>query len=146
MSDTGRCRVRLLGGPQDGREIDLDRVEPPGVTLCMPRIPEDGPMVEDRYLWTPSRNSAGLWLATFTGTRAIPEPDPEWLECGDKPAGTTLSAERIAVIEKVADLWRGDWSGREFDGKEGSWWLRTALNGSDEELAEVRDRMEHIYD
>jgi hypothetical protein len=85
----------------------------------------------------------GAPVSVFTAAED-PADAPERLEEDEADEGRALSAERIAVIEKVADLWCGDWSGREFDGRDGAWWLMTALRGSDEELAEVRERLRQI--
>lgn len=92
MADDEHCRVMLCEGPQNCRVIDQDRAEP-GITIVAPRMPDDGPMVEDLYLWSGSQTDGGLWLATFTGTRAIPEPDPELLEPGPDEQPESLAAD-----------------------------------------------------
>lgn len=44
---------------------------------------------------------------------------------------------RNAFLERIADLWRGDWSGRVFDGKDGSSWIVTAVDGDAEALDQL---------
>lgn len=67
-------RVLLVDGPHHGKILDQDTAEP-GLTIVMQRIPDDGPMVRDLYRWTQEITLGGLWLAAFTGTEAIPEPE-----------------------------------------------------------------------
>lgn len=73
-------RVLLVDGPHHGKILEPE-TETPGLTIVMPRIPDDGPMVHDLYRWTQEITMGGLWLAMFiTGTEAIPAPDPELLK------------------------------------------------------------------
>jgi hypothetical protein len=46
-----------------------------------------------------------------------------------------LSDERVTLIRRAASLIRGDWSGMDFDGRDVDDWIRTALDGTDEEVS-----------
>jgi hypothetical protein len=41
---------------------------------------------------------------------------------------------RVDLIERVGKLWRGDWSGHSFDGRDGQGWIHTALHGNADAL------------
>jgi hypothetical protein len=41
---------------------------------------------------------------------------------------------RVDLLTRIGKLWRGDWSGREFDGRDGAGWINTALYGSADDL------------
>lgn len=69
---SGLNKVRLTGGPQDGTVIGDGT--PPGLIIVMPRIPEDGPMVNDCYRLTSAALNGTTRVAVFAGTEAIPEP------------------------------------------------------------------------
>ena len=73
VSDPDRClyEVTLTGGPHDGRVAGEDYVYP-GLTIVMPRIPEDGPMVHDLYLVVAGAD--GKLLGNFMRTEPVPEP------------------------------------------------------------------------
>lgn len=55
-------------------------------------------------------------------------------------AGMTLDplwAERHALVSRVGALWRGDWTGHCFDGRDGQRWLDTAMGGDAADLAQL---------
>jgi hypothetical protein len=83
MSDPASSPVFLKDGPQDGRVISDDN--PPGIIIVMPRIPEDGPMVNDRYRLTSAVLDGITRVAVFVGTEEIPE-SPVWPDERDEAA------------------------------------------------------------
>lgn len=48
-----------------------------------------------------------------------------------------LDSRRDALLRRIANLWRGDWSGTEFDGRDGKRWILAALDGDAGQLAEL---------
>jgi hypothetical protein len=42
------------------------------------------------------------------------------------------------MVLRIGEKWRGDWSGHDFDGRDGQQWLLTAVTGSSEELDELQ--------
>jgi hypothetical protein len=44
---------------------------------------------------------------------------------------------RVDLLERISQLWRGDWSGREFDGKDGHGWIQGALYGDADTLRKL---------
>jgi hypothetical protein len=46
-------------------------------------------------------------------------------------------ARRDEMVLKIASLWRGDWTGTNFDGRTGQSWLRAAVTGSAADLDEL---------
>jgi hypothetical protein len=46
-----------------------------------------------------------------------------------------LSDERVTLIRRAASRIRVDWSGMDFDGRDVDDWIRTALDGTDEEVS-----------
>jgi hypothetical protein len=46
-------------------------------------------------------------------------------------------ARRDELLLLIADLWRSDWSGHVFDGKDGAGWITTAVTGDDAALDEL---------
>jgi hypothetical protein len=45
-----------------------------------------------------------------------------------------MTGLRQLALEVVAALWRGDWSGHVFDGRDGERWLRNIAHGSDDDV------------
>jgi len=58
----------------------------------------------------------------------------------------TTWERRAALIREIAQLWRGDWSGHAFDGKDGCDWLTTALDGDADELAALAADLKKVAD
>lgn len=48
-----------------------------------------------------------------------------------------MDEARVKLLERIATLWRGDWSGHSFDGRDGHHWIMTALHGDAFQLAEL---------
>lgn len=62
-------------------------------------------------------------------------------------AGMTLDplwAERHGLVARIGELWRGDWTGHVFDGRDGQRWLNTAMGGNDTDLAQLEDELTRI--
>ena len=61
----------------------------------------------------------------------------------------TVPLSRAELLERIGQLWRGDWSGHVFDGKDGQDWINRALYGNGEDLdalARELDRVEREYE
>ncbi len=56
----------------------------------------------------------------------------------------TVPLARAEALEKIAQLWRGDWSGAAFDGRDGQRWIDTALYGNSEDLADLMRQLERV--
>jgi hypothetical protein len=50
------------------------------------------------------------------------------------PERETIIERRDRLIREIARLWRGDWSGTTFDGRDGQRMLLTALDGDSDAL------------
>lgn len=48
-----------------------------------------------------------------------------------------MDEQRDSLLRRIAALWRGDWSGDMFDGRDGKRWIETALDGNTEALAKL---------
>lgn len=46
-----------------------------------------------------------------------------------------IAPQRADALRRIGLLWRGDWSGTVFDGRDGQRWIETALSGGTVELA-----------
>jgi hypothetical protein len=55
-----------------------------------------------------------------------------------------VSGPRAELLERIALLWRGDWSAHMFDGKDGHRWIITALKGTEPELVNLAQELENI--
>lgn len=53
---------------------------------------------------------------------------------------------RDIALRKIAELWRGDWSGREFDGRTGHEWILTALDSTEQEVELLIKILQEIAD
>lgn len=81
MSDPiGTVTVRLMGGPLDSQVVDCDLR--PGSTLVMPRITDEGLMVQDYYLIA---DDGGSLVGNFECTEAVPQA-PVWPDERDEAA------------------------------------------------------------
>jgi hypothetical protein len=58
----------------------------------------------------------------------------------------TLTERRVRVIRRIGSIWRGDWSGTMFDGRDGRRWLETALDGDDDALDALESELAAIED
>lgn len=59
-----------------------------------------------------------------------------------------MTGPRGELLRRIAALWRGDWSAFTFDGKDGSSWILTALDGDEaalEKLAQELTEVEQSY-
>lgn len=64
---------------------------------------------------------------------------------GFTPRPVTQSRDRrSALIERIGTLWRGDWSGHRFDGRDGERWLTTAVYGDEAGLAELEAELARV--
>lgn len=52
--------------------------------------------------------------------------------------------ERRALAARIGALWRGDWPGHVFDGRDGQGWLDTVMNGDADDLAGLADDLAAI--
>lgn len=50
-----------------------------------------------------------------------------------------LDERRINLFRRIGDLWRGDWSGSSFDGRDGKRWIDTILDGTDSQVDKIED-------
>lgn len=55
-----------------------------------------------------------------------------------------LWTERHRLVARIGALWRGDWSGHVFDGRDGQEWLDTAMGGNADDLRQLSDRLDEI--
>lgn len=51
---------------------------------------------------------------------------------------------RKEAIYLIADLWRGDWSGYTFDGRDGKRWLLEAVDGSENDVRVLIDELREL--
>ena len=54
-----------------------------------------------------------------------------------KPGGADIAARRHALVARVGNLWRGDWTGHSFDGRDGQRWLDAAMGGNADDLDQL---------
>ncbi len=80
-------------------------------------------------------------------------PLPSWLDqlIASGPTNrlivkNTLLVERVKLLQLIGDMWRGDWTGSEFDGRDGSGWINVALSGEWDEVKNLTEKLEHWYD
>lgn len=55
-----------------------------------------------------------------------------------------MNGARAQLLIRVAELWRGDWSGRVFDGRDGERWIMTALSGDEAALTKLAEELTKI--
>jgi len=60
---------------------------------------------------------------------------------GDRPV---IDPIREDLLMRVGDLWRGDWSGHSFDGRDGAGWIDRALHGDAEDLRSLSDELKRL--
>ena len=51
---------------------------------------------------------------------------------------------RDELILRIGQLWRGDWSGSSFDGRDGQDWLTCAVSGDSDDLDELEQTLQRI--
>lgn len=56
----------------------------------------------------------------------------------------SMSGPRGELLRRIAELWRGDWSAMTFDGKDGSGWILTALDGDEDELQKLAQELTEV--
>jgi hypothetical protein len=52
----------------------------------------------------------------------------------DPDQGVVVGIGRVDCLKRIGALWRGDWSGHRFDGRDCQRWIETALYGSADDL------------
>ncbi len=57
-----------------------------------------------------------------------------------------VAPERAALLDRIAELWRGDWSGHAFDGRDGRNWINAATHGDAAVLAELSGELKSYED
>jgi hypothetical protein len=62
----------------------------------------------------------------------------------DPRQGVIVGQGRVDLLERIAQLWRGDWSGHVFDGKDGADWINTALHGDADALRKLNDDLAEV--
>jgi hypothetical protein len=77
-------KVRLSGGPHDGRIIEEARDA--GIVVVMTRWPDDGPAQHDKYRLTRGVMGDGAREALFIGSEDAPQP-AEWDDDEPEPSG-----------------------------------------------------------
>ena len=53
-------------------------------------------------------------------------------------SGQSEQAWRNELLMRIAGLWRGDWSGHVFDGKDGANWIEAAVHGDADDLLQLQ--------
>jgi hypothetical protein len=65
-------------------------------------------------------------------------------ELGALAGQQLLRERRDALLDRIGNLWRGDWTGRSFDGRDGQRWITDATHGTETEMdvldAELQSR------
>lgn len=54
-----------------------------------------------------------------------------------------MDSRRVALLERIGELWRGDWTGHAFDGRDGQGWINTALHGDEADLKKLDTDLWH---
>lgn len=57
-----------------------------------------------------------------------------------------VAAGRAALLDRIATLWRGDWSGHAFDGRDGRNWINAATYGDAAALTELSAELKDYED
>lgn len=60
------------------------------------------------------------------------------------PVVGPVSGSRAALLRRIAELWRGDWTGNTFDGRDGSRWIRTAIEGDEAALTKLAEELAEV--
>lgn len=55
-----------------------------------------------------------------------------------------LWAQRHALVARIGNLWRGDWTGHRFDGRDGQRWLDAAMGGNADDLAQLAAELTEV--
>jgi hypothetical protein len=59
---------------------------------------------------------------------------------------TPLVPERAAILHRIGNILRGDWSMTEFDGRDCKHWIDTALDGGADALKDLGEELRRIED
>jgi len=65
-------------------------------------------------------------------------------DMGDPDPGAVPLDERVALLRRVGNIMRGDWSMTMFDGRDVKWWITTALDGDPAALRELGEDLRAI--
>lgn len=52
-----------------------------------------------------------------------------------------MTGPRGELLRRIAELWRGDWSAMNFDGRDGNRWILCALDGDEDALAKLAQEL-----
>ena len=68
------------------------------------------------------------------GAEGLTFTEPNGTSHAEPYRDVIIGQGRLDALNRISELWRGDWSAREFDGKDGHRWIQTALTGNAEAL------------
>lgn len=95
--------------------------------------------------------AGGSWLTSgvveISSGYAPPSDSEGWIvlwDMGDPDPGAVPLDERVALLRRVGNIMRGDWSMTMFDGRDVKWWITTALDGDPAALRELGEDLRAI--
>jgi hypothetical protein len=50
----------------------------------------------------------------------------------------------LTLLRRIGTLWRGDWSGYMFDGRDGQRWIETAISGAPGDLTALEAELKEV--